>query len=295
MTEEVKKTVSHSEVEAYLRCPRNHYYGYGLEITSTTEGDALTRGTAGHAMLEATHKAFMAGATPEEAWEVAKVAYAGEVLRDSRVAYLLSAEVMNVIKYYVLEYFPAQQWEVLATEGEFLLEVDDDTHFFYVIDLIVRDRWGQIHVYDAKFPADFYTEKETRMMSQIPKYVGAQMASGFPIAAAGYLIFRTRGKKDDTPGDRFGKLMLEMSTHRVQESFREHIGVAKRLQKFKQLPLVEWRDTEAFRTSNVKTCTSCSFFNLCAAELDGSSHAQLILDTQYKKRERRNYGEQVTG
>lgn len=49
----VRNTVSHSEVESWLRCDRQHFYGYsmGIQRDSEHESTSLARGTLGHEAL----------------------------------------------------------------------------------------------------------------------------------------------------------------------------------------------------------------------------------------------------
>lgn len=78
---------------------------------------------------------------------------------------------------------------------------------------------------------------------------------------------------------------IRPSATRVVRTFEEQVGVAAEISARELLP-VEVIEKSAYRTANKMVCQSCSFRELCEAELRGDS-TKLLLQTEYKTRERR--------
>jgi len=56
---------------------------------------------------------------------------------------------------------------------------------------------------------------------------------------------------------------------RVMRTFKEQIATTERIAAYKEMPLEEWSE-KAVRVANSMVCKSCSFRDLCIAELNGS-------------------------
>jgi CRISPR/Cas system-associated exonuclease Cas4 (RecB family) len=282
--EHQRKTVSHSEVEQYLRCNRAHYYSYGLGITSRHTGDALKRGTAGHKIVEAGVNAYAAG---DKMWDAMQAEYQRQIMVDPELITLID-DVIKPLRYFADEWFPAQEFVVISVEKEMVLPISDELEMPFVTDYALQDRWGSVRVFDAKFQYDFFSAKHLAMLPQLPKYAGAMQLLGVPVNGVGYLQFRYRGRKDDTGADRFRVTNLPITSARIQQTFKEQVMVADRIQEVKQQDLYTWSQN-APRVFNNKVCESCQFFSLCSTELNEPEKTQSVLDMDYVKRERRSF------
>lgn len=80
-------------------------------------------------------------------------------------------------------------------------------------------------------------------------------------------------------------LDVRASNTRVVRTFEEQMGVAAEISARELLP-VEVIEKSAYRTANKMVCQSCSFLEICEAELDGRS-TKMLLQTEYKVREKR--------
>lgn len=283
---EVKRTVSHSEVDSYLRCELAHFYGYGMRLQRRKTSDAMHRGTLGHEVLEDYHEALVESDYDYEASAKVGRAKAIDLMATDPLAAELLEPVLIPLNYYFDEWMPAKQFKILHFEQDFLLEVTADLDTPIIPDLIVQDRWGRIGVMDSKFTYDFYTQQQLALMPQIPKYSAVLRATGTPVAWGGYIFFRYRGRKDDTAADRFKFSELEMSDSRVRQTFTEQYVASERIQALKRLPLSEWKG-QVLRAFNEKVCQMCSFRSLCDTELNDPSQAQSVLDMEYQVREQR--------
>lgn len=282
---EVRKNVSHSEVESYLRCRRAHFYAYGLDIQAKHTGDALRRGKAGHAILEHGLKTIHASQNPADLWPAMQEEYQRKLNEDSELIVLL-ADVIKPLRYFGETFFHEQGWEILEVERNEVLDISDTLGMRFITDYTIKDRWGDILVLDAKFQYDFFSKKHLAIVPQLAKYVAARQIMGMPVNGVGYMEFRYRGKKDDAPSDRFKFSKVPLTAARIQRTFTEQVWVAEEIQRVKSQDFAVWHNT-APRVFNTKTCESCQFFELCQTELSEPHKAQEILDMNFVKRERR--------
>lgn len=293
-------TVSHSEVDSYLLCRRKHYYGYGLSLQRVSESHSLAMGTAGHRILETFYKAIGTGEdvkTQLKAFDyalgVAKDEYKTIVSEgfeeDPKKASLHDTLFDERIGYFAQEPFVKNNYEILAVEADFnlLYDEDSDSHYPFVVDLIVRDPDGKMVVVDHKFVYDFYTIEASDMQPQIPKYIGALRALGYDISHGAYNMCRTRKIKEPTAEQMHHLMLLKPNPARVKTTFLEQIHVADEVQALKSLP-IEKQEERAYRVANKMVCQSCSFRDLCSTELIGGN-VELMLRTEYKVRERREF------
>lgn len=288
----VRPTVSHSEVDTYLRCRRAWYYGYGLNLERITSSTSLRRGTLGHLALEHFFLTLAAGGSFEDAKLAAQKIINEQVTNDPAI-FQLGLEVMECLSFFY-EGYPFHNWTVLAVEKEFLLPIYEGLDFPLVVDLIIQDPWGLVWVIDHKFMWDFLTENDSELQSQIPKYVGAMRAAGFQVDRAGYNILRYRSVKDNSVETRYRFVPLyDLTDLRVQTTFREHAIIAKQIQDIKALP-VEQQNWLSVRIQNKLVCKSCAFKEICIAELNDRQPA-LTIDANYKQRERREFKTIETG
>lgn len=84
----------------------------------------------------------------------------------------------------------------------------------------------------------------------------------------------------------FQTIDFRASAARVVRTFEEQIGVAAEIQARELLP-VEVIEKSAYRTANKMVCQSCSFKDLCEADLRGDNTAMLI-QTEFEKKKKRD-------
>lgn len=301
----VVATVSHSEVESWLLCERRHYYGYGLELQRRRESDSLTRGILGHAMMEHYLSQFIVGApavadtTALSTLDLSPVV-ASSPQAISTASWLIeqmTPENVTLIKELAelfaafLEVDPLKDFEILAVEKEFVIELTDEVSMGFVVDFIARDPQGKIVVGDNKFVYDFLLDDNIDILPQIPKYMAALRAMNLPVDYAMYLMFRYRNKKNAVPSDKVRMREFEVSDARIIRTITEQVETAEEILERKRLPL-EVQSHKAKRVANNMVCRSCSFKRLCIAELHGHN-AQLIADTEYMKRERKTFDTEI--
>lgn len=291
-------SVSHSETDSYLLCRRKHYYGYTKSLKRLSESDSLTRGTAGHAVLEAFYntireiggndqaKQKAAFAQALEAAEAKLTELEAEGVGDSDRSMSLRSMLFDF--YFPNEPYVLQGWTILAVEQDFALEYDEEGSTYpFVVDILAIDPQHRTVVIDHKFVYDFYTSDASDLQPQIPKYIGALRALGFTVDYGQYNMVRYRKIKDPKVEQITSQLDVTPNGVRVQTTFIEQIGVATELRDRKKLP-ENVQEATAYRTANKMVCQSCSFADLCKAELQGQD-AALVERSYYTIRERRSF------
>lgn len=291
---EYSTSVSHSEAEAYLRCERNHYYGYGLGIKRIRQSEALSKGLLGHEGMD-KYFSFQMKAQQEGTWLVSVGPDDAAATAINYVA--MSGNEHTPVILHALTWFKEfsrffENWEILAVEKEFDLPVTDTLHIPFIIDLIARDPHGRIVVVDHKFMWDFMSDKDAELQPQLPKYIGGLRALGYPVDYAAYLILRTRDNlKEKSLDTQILWLPTPVTDERIRNTFREQFVIADRVQARKiravESPdgMAEWSES-AVRVTNKMICNSCSFRALCVAELN-DAQPQMVLDSEYTKKTRR--------
>lgn len=291
---EVRTTVSHSEAESYLRCSRAHYYGYILEIMRRDTSDSLARGTIAHTAMEAYLKIIQqyqqANLPYAEAVVAAKAAVSRALIEAFMLAPELAAQAKDAMDWFY-EAEPFKFWTILYVEEDFMLPIDDDLQMPFKPDLIARDPEGRVWLIDHKCVYDFYTPRDAELQPQLPKYLYGLRKLGINVDMIGYHSLRWRNLKDDgkTPmvkrrNNLFG---FSVPAARAIETMREQVAISREVQRRKALPVVE-ANAIALRAANKMVCNNCSFRSLCIAELNDTK-PQLVLDSEYVKRERIQY------
>lgn len=304
-------SVSHSEVESYLRCKRAWYYSYieGIEPIGTASN--LVLGTAVHKLLETYYNVILAAGDvwKDQVRAMPKALRAAQEAYDQmiREGYEDSSEKRNTLHdlmfnfYFPNEPFMKAGWRILAVEKEFKLEYDSELqlHFPFVVDLIALDPDGKTVVIDHKTTWDFYNEEDTDFMTQIPKYIGALRALNYRIDYGYYNEIRTRkikgtkNKDGSYPGPQVDQVLnhLELKPNgvRVANTFKDQMTISRELQRLKSLPKEEVFEI-CYVTTAKMISRSCSFKSLELAELNGRN-IKLLLRSEYKPRERRVFNE----
>jgi hypothetical protein len=307
-THEDELAVSHSRVEAYLRCRRQEWYSYGRKLARVEASTALGLGTAGHRVLAALYstvlKAGMSYAKQKAAYPGAVKAALSEVDAIYAEGFEDSAKRaplrLIIEKYLQREPFIDNDWNpdaegqylIMAVEKEFRLEWDPESHSSYpfVVDLIVKDPDGYMVVVDNKNVYDLYSHEDTDFLQQIPKYIGGLRALGYKIGNYGiYNMLRTRpDTKAGRPLAEWTRMLtFDIKGARVRQAFEEQVTASVELHELDSLSPEE-REQKALRVNNKEICTRlCDFKDLCVEELRGGNTA-VLLRVMYEPKKKRD-------
>lgn len=282
-------TVSHSEVESYLRCERQHFYGYGMEIQRVATSDALSTGIFGHKILELFFKKMQECGDWFEAVEHTNSVIIPAIVAENGLD-ANSAKALTAINWF----FASEQfsgWKILAVEQEYVVPVADDLEMPFVVDLIAADKYGDNWLIDNKFVYDFYTMTDAELMPQIPKYMYGLSNLGIKIDKTAYSMYRTRSLKTADVNNMYQFLPFSVTPTRVAQTAIEQFRASGRIQEIKRQDLSVQSQT-ALRTANKTVCQGCSFRSLCVAELN-DWQPNLVLNAEYQAKVRREFNVSV--
>lgn len=193
----MSQAISHSRAEAYLSCRRKDWYGYqfptevGRGIRRLQTSDSLGVGTAFHRIAAVFYNSIMEGVNQDSARGDAWAAY--DIVMEEGFEERLGsyASLEEIVHRWLDNETISQEYEILGVEMEFNL-VTDEGDFPFVVDLLIRGADGLIYVVDHKTGYYLYTEEQTELMPQIPKYIGALRALGYKVAGGKYQVVRTQ-------------------------------------------------------------------------------------------------------
>lgn len=280
-------TVSHSEVESLLLCERKWYYGYGLGVQRIKTSDALLRGQLGHKMLEVYYNVIMNRGSYAEALDAARTFLFGAMDGSNSTLITELTNILNMLD----ELKPFNGYKILAVEKEFVLEIQPGLSYPFVIDMIVKDSQGKVVVVDHKFTYDFYSPYDMALLPQIPKYIAALRALKFDVDYGMYHFLRYRKIKEPTPNQIIQTVNQFPNETRILRTFEEQLMATQRVLITKSMTTQE-QSANCLRAANKMLCGKCSFNAICSAELSNTS-PQLILQSEYKERERRVFEEEA--
>lgn len=169
-------TVSYSENSTWRQCPSRWDVQYRQRWRGPETPGAASLGKLLHAMLEQAHRVDL---SPQ-----GRLARAWAVWRLSDDPRKADAErIFNRLVEYIREEYPRLGWTVVATELKFDLELPSGNRVKGAIDLVVRNRQGQLLVVDFKTSAMPYPS-ELRTWTQYLIYQWALRQLGYGSAEA---------------------------------------------------------------------------------------------------------------
>jgi len=284
--------ISHSEVQDYVLCRRRWWYGSYQMLDKVGDSSALARGSCGHEVLAAYYGYLAKLKTVEdqklhkpEALEKAREAfhkhYSPRLDDDSH----MPLEEILFTWYFPHEPFVTYGWRILAVERKFFLDMGDGIEYPFTVDMVAYDRSGVMKLIDHKFVFDFYGDAAKNLNPQLPRYLGALRAKGYPVQGALYNEIRTRPLgKTHKNGDRNTQMEVPLNETRMDTTWTELDYAVREIAKVREeLDTNENSQWYALRTANEHTCKNCPFRLLCEAELN-DKNAELVRNSYYEKK-----------
>lgn len=274
---------SQSECDAFANCEQKHYYSFGEPtalgrgIEPVKHGEGLAKGLLGHAALQKYYELRLEGDEHKNAAEIALMELMKEQANPDFAEYVMTL-VPLLSQYFVIYENDFDEWEPLAIEKEFRLQVSEELIFPFRVDGIFRHRAsGKIYVWDHKFLYNYYQPRSLKIMPQLPKYVYSLRNLGFNIEDGMYNMISTRPNSREPVRRAFPKI----TEAKARAFFREQIMIMQRIHEKKQLTDEEWRKS-IVRTASSFNCTNCMFLDLCTSDLEGLPGRKLMLDTFFR-------------
>ena len=265
--------ISHSEADSFGQCERKHSYAHIQKLQPKKKSDGLSRGNAGHKLLEVWAKAKIAGASNEEA-ELAGIAEASGMY--------MASEGMALALGWIRDEFPKLGWKLVSAENQYRLELTPTLVYPFKFDLLVEVN-KELVLVDHKFLYDFYTQQMIDIFPQMPKYIFGLRQLGMPVQYAIYNMFRTRKVTDPTKKHMYGYTMKGLSESakefRMRDAMREQLLNMKAIEANKANP-----QYLPVRSANKMNCGNCGFADLCEFEARGES-TKLMREAFYEHNE----------
>lgn len=277
---------SHSEIDTLSKCERLWYYKHKLRLEPKKEySRPLAFGIYGHEWLAAYYTAIKAGASPEEATNIAHGPLTKR-MEKMEVYAGLAMEITTLMGRYVRYYIEENQtrFRILAVEQAFRAPLDDNYGIAMRLDVlkygISGEYRGRIILEDHKFTYDFWPDARVKMHSQIPKYIWTlnndpslqNQLDGRKIDLGFFNQLRYRKMADHN--EFFKRIKTEpneIRQHNVMEEFKKFASHATYLHSLSN----EECSTFVSRAQN-EICEYCPFATPCSMGLDGLDESETL-------------------
>lgn len=258
MTQPRVMKISQSEVSTYLACEKKHQFAFLNKLEPKQQSEGITKGNAGHAFFEQFLKS------------------GGDF--DSAVVKAIESDPYSAstlvprLKHWEEHVFPKLGWkryvlieETVNLDVAYLADINVQLVFPFTADVLIENTKNEMVLVDHKFLADPYSDETVAVAKQLPLYIGAMRASGYPVKYAMYNIVRTRAnatewclQKKVTPDD------LQITTQ-----FNDQVVMMERIARAK-IKAEEAGKAEAIRTSDPLICKWCPFAVPCKQGMSGT-------------------------
>lgn len=273
--------MSNSEVEAFQKCQRKHWYGYGLNLSPREKNLPLRAGILGHSVLEKYYKAKRAELTHDECVHEGLSVLAAYMLHPD-------VEVYSIVLKRFLEYaehYRHEPFRVIDVEGVYTMPLGNGIEYALTLDLLVEYTSGQYKgqqvLIDHKWTSDFWSENAVNMLPQIPKYIYTLRKLGSTADFGIVSQIRYRKMKDGyTPDKIFRRSIVKPTPERIANIIRIHEKVTSIIRQRKIFPDL-W-EMDAVQTIYRQQCDNCFFRTPCEIELDGRD-ASYTFQTMYEQ------------
>lgn len=262
-----RRLISHSEVDSFTQCERKHAYAHIQKLQPKARSEGLSRGNAGHKVLEVWAKALIEGMDSETA--LAKGLQEAASMPFAVAGMALATE-------WVRDIFPKLGWKIVAVEVQYRVQFTETLVYPFKFDMLV-EKDGELWVVDHKFLYDFYTQQMIDIFPQMPRYIFGLRKHGIKAVGAIYNMFRTR--KVNKVEDRFCQRITKPNEFRIKDAIAEQMLNMRKIESNAKNP-----DYRPMRTANKMNCGHCGFADLCEYEARGES-TKLMREAFYEPNE----------
>jgi hypothetical protein len=272
--------VSNSEVETYQRCPKQHWYAYGLNVTPTQRFMPIRCGIMGHEVLEAYYKAKQAG-LPHDKCRAAGLAVIADYITTKGDSYG-EGGVFSIVTKRFMEYashYKDEPWKILDVEGVYSVPMGYGIEYALTIDMLVEwtsgSRKGQQCIVEHKWCYNFWSADEVYMMGQLTKYLWAMQKLGSNATIGIVNQIRYRDLKPGYTADNIFKRAPHIpEAPRIEKLADIQFRMAMKLAKVKE-ERHSW-ESMAIPSVSRQNCKNCFFQIPCNIELDGRDPSQVF-------------------
>lgn len=259
--------ISNSEVSTWLTCERKYYYNFDLNLAPKKYGQSLSRGLAGHKVLETFYRSLKDNSNYDKAVAAGQECLA-QMMQEGYYDLEILVDIARITERY-WTFAKKDNWEILAVEAKHAIDLTDEYDYTMRIDVLARVN-GELMPIDHKFVYDFYSLDAVNYMPQLPKYLASLRHAGVHANRAMLNMLRWRTKKDAMLDEEmFKRIIIAPSPVVLRHHMREQIMASREIINHRKLP-VEERERVVKRNMSKMNCQNCSYKDLCLAQLWGN-------------------------
>jgi hypothetical protein len=276
--------ISNSMMVSADKCEKRFEFEHVYQIRPKEFPEPMTRGLAGHDLMEAFFKAMMDGKDYDECVEATNVVLA-EKMKETMTVSEIYRHVL-AFGAYVFQ----QGWKPVLVEENKLYPLGisvyrgdelEELEFAFTPDVIFEftngPRKGRRFIVDFKFTGQYWSDRELGVYQQLPKYVmyTNRMSDDRPIKHAAIVMLNTRAAKGATGGNLYLLKWIDLKQAKLDNIEHENIEKAMRVAQMRVEGEAGTR--EFLRTSDTYACKMCFFADdICPAQLSGRDITKMI-------------------
>lgn len=293
--------VSGSEALSFSTCQRKWWEQFVANLEGVTQGEAITRGVAGHELLALFLQRLKDGESYEDSRHQMQIDIGFMRMKAAMDKNDVLNGIMTKLEILLFEYVDTQRkvienWELLGVEiyAEAKLPGTDLVHLVGKLDVLVRAkaslfgmRKGVTSPIDHKFVYNMWSDRAFQMNAQLPQY--EEMARQLPkdmfgreLVVGGSFINQLRHrsvKEDKIKFSLEGMKKPALYRHNVLEN---HTAISLQILAMKQMSSDE-SDALVTRSISKYNCENCSFLKMCSAKMSGAD-TRSITRHEYRSR-----------
>lgn len=277
--------ISNSMMVSADKCEKRFEFEHVYQIRPKEYPEAMSRGIAGHELMEAFYKCMQEGGTYEECVEACNTALASVMLQTPSVTEIYR----HVLAFgaYVFQ----QGWMPVSVEVNNLHDMEmqvtrhgeqEDIEFAYTADVIFEftsgPRKGRRFIVDFKFTGQYWSDRELNVYQQLPKYViytNKDNPEDLPIRHAALIMLNTRAARGATGQNLFLVKWIDLKPEKLRRIEYENRVLAARVAVMRAEG--EEGKREFLRTVDTYGCKMCFFAeDICPAQMRGQDITKMI-------------------
>lgn len=277
--------ISNSMMVSAGKCEKRFEFEHVYQIRPKEYPEAMSRGIAGHELMEAFYLKMQEGGTYEECLEATNVALANVMLKTPSVTEIYR----HVLAFgaYVFQ----QEWKPVSVEVNHLHPMgifvkrngeEEELEFAYTADVIFEfttgPRKGRRFIVDFKFTGQYWSDRELNVYQQLPKYViytNKDNPDERPITHAALIMLNTRAARGATGQNLFLVKWIDLKPAKLDRIEYENKLMAQRVAIMRAEGEAGTR--EFLRTVDTYGCKMCFFAeDICPAQMRGQDITKMI-------------------
>lgn len=273
----VMRNVSNSEVTAWLKCRRQYFYAFVLELAPKHTPTPLARGTLGHNAFQRYIEGRLQGMEHDRALKHSQSVFSEAM---STVSMEVVAETKFLFDRYMNFHKGWPEWRLLGTEQRVDCKLTDTLTMPMRYDAYVEEvRTNRRLIVDWKFTYDFWSPEDHDLNGQNPKYITVMNNNGQRVDGAVLVELRTRklgAEKSADSKNLWRHTSYFPSLAKKRNVLKQHIAASLEIERYRNLDPKAMEDATIPVLDKHGACKYCNFKELCITELDGGDPSVAI-------------------